>query len=137
MNVYRRVLVASTLGERRPVDDIARLSEMLAHSDVIVVARDAGGTAIGVARSITDYAFCLYCSDLAVDAAHQGQGIGKRLLEETVRAAPRVRNYLLLSAPKAVSFYEHAGFERLPDAFRFYPQDGWSVPSPPARKANP
>lgn len=117
---FKRILIASGLAERRPVDDEQRLAKMLAKADVIVVARDAGGTAIGVARSITDDAYCLYCSDLAVDRSCQGQGIGKALLKETVAAAPGVQSFLLVSAPGAVSFYENAGYERLPNTFRFH-----------------
>lgn len=112
------VLTRSTLSERRPVDDPARIARMLSGADLIVTARD-GDTLVGVARSITDGAYCLYCSDLAVDTAYQGHGIGKALLAETRNAAPEVLNYILLSAPKAVSFYEAAGFERHENCFLF------------------
>jgi hypothetical protein len=37
---FRDVLVASTLAERRPADDLARLEKMLRNADVIVTARD-------------------------------------------------------------------------------------------------
>lgn len=120
VNEFRRVLLASGLSERRPIDDVPRLERMLAHADVILVARNADGVAVGVARSITDYAYCLYCSDLAVDKAHQGQGIGKRLLTETARAMPGVKTFLLTSAPAAVTFYEQAGYNQLPNTFVFH-----------------
>lgn len=116
---FRQILIASSLAERRPIDDTPRLEKMLASADVIIVARDADGTPIGVARSITDFAYCLYCSDLAVDQAHQGKGIGKALLNETANAAPGVKTCLLTSAPGAITFYEQAGYERIADTFRF------------------
>ena len=115
---FQLVLQASGLAERRP-EDAARLQAMLTNADLIVTARTTDGAIVGVARSITDWSYCLYCSDLAVDRAFQGRGIGKALLAETARLAPAVTGFYLLSAPKAVSFYEHAGYERLPDAFRF------------------
>lgn len=120
VNEFRHILLASGLAERRPVSDEARLEKMLANSDVIIVARDEKGNSIGVARSITDHSYCLYCSDLAVDSAHQGKGIGKRLLAETAAAVPGAKTYVLISAPSAVSFYERAGYVRKPDTFQFH-----------------
>ncbi len=55
---------------------------MLAHANLILTARQ-DGRLVGFARSLTDFCFCCYLSDLAVDKACQGQGIGKRLIEET------------------------------------------------------
>ncbi len=117
---FLTLLTAATLAERRPVDQPQRIAKMLAASDLIVTARDAAGHLLGVARSITDFAYCLYCSDLAVDQAHQGRGIGKALLQETVKATPEVKTHLLLSAPGAMSFYETAGYERAENCFIFH-----------------
>lgn len=111
------VLRASGLAERRPAD-IARLEAMLRGAQVIVAARE-GEHLVGVARSLTDWAYCLYCSDLCVDVAYQGRGVGKTLLVQTAQAAPDVNTCLLLSAPAAVSFYEAAGFRRHEGAFVF------------------
>lgn len=90
----------------RPIEDRARIERMLAHANLIVTARQ-DGKLVGLARSLTDFCFCCYLSDLAVDKACQGQGIGKRLIEETRAAAggPSTTT-LLLSAPTAVSFYQ-------------------------------
>ena len=73
------VLVRSTLAERRPMNEPANLEKMLRHADLIVTAR-AGGKLLGVSRAITDFAFCTYLSDLAVDEMYQGHGIGRELL---------------------------------------------------------
>lgn len=112
------VLRRSTLAERRPVDDPARVDRMLRGADLIVTAR-ADGRLVGVARSITDFAYCLYLSDLAVDQAWQGGGIGQELLRQTKAAVGAAVTCWLVSAPKAVSFYERIGLERPPAAFRF------------------
>lgn len=117
---FLAVLDASGLAQRRPVQNRKRIADMVQNASLIVTARDASGKIVGVARSITDWSYCLYCSDLAVDRAYQGQGIGKTLLAETAAHAPDVKSYLLLSAPDAVGFYETAGYARLPDAFLFH-----------------
>ena len=93
-------------GLNRPVDDRSRVERLLAHSNLFVTARQ-DGKLVGFARSLTDFCFCCYLSDLAVDKACQGQGIGKRLIEETRTAAGgALTTTLLLSAPTAVSFYQ-------------------------------
>ncbi|MBW6417192.1 GNAT family N-acetyltransferase [Celeribacter sp. PS-C1] len=120
---FLSLLAASTLAERRPVNQPQRIARMLANSDLIVTARDAVGHLVGVARSVTDFAYCLYCSDLAVDVRFQGRGIGKALLQETVSAAPEVKTHLLLSAPGAMSFYEAAGYEAAGNCFIFHRGD--------------
>lgn len=115
---FRDVLVRSTLGERRPIDDTDRLATMLANADIIVTAR-TDGRLVGVARAITDFAFCCYLSDLAVDVACQRQGIGRRLIEETrVAAGDRAKLYLS-AAPAARDYYPRIGMDREPDCWSF------------------
>ncbi|MDQ2101437.1 GNAT family N-acetyltransferase [Azospirillum isscasi] len=113
------VLYRSGLAERRPVADRPRVEAMLRNAGLIVTARGADGALIGVARSITDFAFCCYLSDLAVDRAFQGRGVGKELMRRTRAAVGEGVTCLLLSAPKAVTFYEAAGMERHAQAFLF------------------
>lgn len=107
---FIRVLNRSTLGERRPVDDRARIEGMLRQADLIVTARHQGQL-VGVSRALTDFEFCTYLSDLAVDEAFQRRGIGKRLIKETHIAAGLKTMLILISAPKAVTYYPHIGME--------------------------
>ena len=102
------VLQRSTLAERRPVDDRERIELMLRNADVIVTAR-AGELLVGVSRAITDFSFCTYLSDLAVDAEFQKLGIGRELIARTHAAAGRATRLVLLAAPKAQSYYPHIG----------------------------
>lgn len=111
-------LERSGLAERRPVADRSRVEAMLRNADLIVTARVAGQL-VGVARSITDHAFCCYLSDLAVDRAFQGRGIGRALIARTRQEAGEGVLCFLLSAPGAVSFYETAGLDRHPNCFLF------------------
>lgn len=76
-------LIRSTLAERRPVDDIARIEGMLRHADLIITARTTSGLLVGVARALTDFHYCTYLSDLAVDVHYQRSGIGRELIAKT------------------------------------------------------
>lgn len=107
---FRDVLVASTLAERRPADEPERLERMLRNADLIVTARD-GARLVGVARAVTDYAYCCYLSDLAVDATYQRRGIGKRLIDETHARAGDETTLILVAAPNAESYYPHIGMQ--------------------------
>ena len=114
---------ASGLAERRPVGDRDRIGRMLSGAGLIVTAVDeASGSLVGVARSITDFAYCCYLSDLAVDRAWQGRGIGTRLIETTRAEAGAEAMCLLIAAPEAERFYEAIGMPREPRAF-LYPRE--------------
>lgn len=119
------VLRRSGLAARRPVDDRPRIEAMLANADIVVVAQDTTtGTAVGVARAVSDFAYCCYLSDLAVDAAYQGRGIGRRLIEATRDAAGPQSMCLLLSAPGAMTYYPAIGMPKADNAFLFPRKSG-------------
>ena len=102
-------LVRSTLAARRPVDQPKTIEGMLSNADIIITARNDEGLLVGISRAITDYHFSTYLSDLAVDQAYQGQGIGRELIDRTHDAAGRGTLLLLLAAPAAESYYPHIG----------------------------
>ena len=105
------LLKRSTLAERRPVDDEAQMEAMLRNADLIVTAR-CDGQLVGVARAITDFAYCCYLSDLAVDEAFQRQGIGKELMRRVSLEAGEKTKLILLAAPAAIDYYPHIGMVR-------------------------
>jgi len=105
------ILQRSTLAERRPVDDLSTIANMLANADVIVTARESHGLLVGVSRAITDFSYCTYLSDLAVDVAFQRRGIGRELIRRTHLAAGVKTSLILLAAPKAESYYPHIGMQ--------------------------
>lgn len=113
------VLRRSGLAARRPVDEPDRIRDMVRNANLTVTARDSSGLLIGVARSITDFAYCCYLSDLAVDAARQKQGIGRELILRTHAAAGSGAVLLLLSAPDAMSYYPRIGMTRIENGFAF------------------
>ena len=105
------VLVRSTLAERRPVSDLDAIRAMLTNADVILTAR-LDGLLVGVSRAITDFAYCTYLSDLAVDEKYQRQGVGRELIRRTHEAAGLHTTLILLAAPKAQSYYPHIGMTK-------------------------
>lgn len=104
------LLRRSTLAERRPVDDLHCIRAMLQHANLLCTAWDQGKL-VGVARSVTDFEYCCYLSDLAVDEAYQKRGIGKRLIALTQSRLGRQAKIILLAAPKAEAYYPRLGFE--------------------------
>jgi len=116
---FRDILVASTLAERRPAEDLARLDRMLRNADIVATARD-GRRLVGIARSVTDFAYCCYLSDLAVDIAYQRQGIGKRLIAETHARAGEATTLILVAAPAAETYYPRIGMKEV--------RSCWAIP---------
>ena len=107
---FSGLLEQTTLGVRRPLDDKDCIDGMLRHSNLLVSAW-IGDDLVGVARSVTDFYFCCYLSDLAVSEKVQSQGIGKELIRHTFGALKPGCKLILLSAPQAVDYYPKIGFE--------------------------
>ena len=106
---------SSTLGERRPVDDRARMQQMLEKANLVITAWD-GAKMVGIARSLSDFCYATYLSDLAVDESYQRQGIGKELIRRTQELGGQA-SVILLSAPKAVEYYPRIGMTAHPSAW--------------------
>ncbi len=105
IDLYR----ASTLGERRPVDDHRQMQRMMENANLIVCAHD-GDLLVGLARSLSDYCYSTYLSCLAVRLSHQRQGIGRELIRRTQEAGGSAM-VILLAAPKAVDYYPRIGMQ--------------------------
>lgn len=97
-------------GIRRPVDDLDRMATMLKHANLIVTAWD-GERLVGVARALTDFSYCCYLSDLAVDKNYQKRGIGEELIQRVRAGIGEQSMLLLLAAPEAMEYYPKVGFE--------------------------
>lgn len=106
IDLYR----ASTLGERRPVDDRDCMDQMLREANLTVTGWD-GDLLVGISRSLTDWCYCCYLSDLAVRASHQRGGIGKELIRRTQAELGPKATLILLAAPAAREYYPRIGME--------------------------
>ena len=103
-------------GIRRPVDDLDRIQQMVRHANLTITAWD-GDMMVGIGRSLTDFSFCCYLSDLAVDKDYQRQGIGKAIVAKTQEILGEHVMLLLLSAPEAMSYYPRIGFDKADNAW--------------------
>ncbi len=110
---FIKLLNESALGERRPVEDRECMEGMTKNSNLMVTAWD-GEKLVGIARSMTDFHYACYLSDLAVHKDYQQQGIGKNLLKTTQKQlGPRCK-LILVAAPAAAKYYKHIGFANNP-----------------------
>ena len=114
------VLQRSSLDERRPVDDRWSLQSMLEHSNLLITAW-SGEKLVGVSRSLTDFSYCCYLSDLAVDQQFQHLGIGKTLIEKTKSQLGSKCKIILLASPAAEKYYPHIGFNKVTNAWLLPP----------------
>ncbi|RPG31121.1 MAG: GNAT family N-acetyltransferase [Muricauda sp. TMED12] len=112
---FREVLINSTLANRRPIDNHDTLRKMVEMGNLTITARHKGKL-IGVSRSLTDFSFCTYLSDLAVDLSYQKRGIGKELIKRTKMEAPDAK-LILLAAPEAISYYPKIGMAQYEHCF--------------------
>jgi GNAT superfamily N-acetyltransferase len=122
------VLSRSTLGERRPVSNRERIALMLRHSNLLCSAW-SGDRLVGVARSVTDFSYCCYLSDLAVDVAFQRRGVGTRLIGETQAQLDPHCMIVLLAAPKAEGYYPRIGMA--------LHRSAWILPAAPVLRGEP
>ncbi|MFD5876984.1 MULTISPECIES: GNAT family N-acetyltransferase [Streptomyces] len=104
LEVYR----SSGLGERRPIDDTERMRAMVRGANLVITCR-IEGELVGIARSVSDFSYVTYLSDIAVSGEHQRSGIGRALIDATQKEAPGVK-IVLLSAPAAADYYPRIGF---------------------------
>ena len=111
VNQFIDLLRRSTLSERRPIDDLACMQGMVDNADLMVTAWH-GQKLVGVARSVTDFHFCCYLSDLAVDKDYQKQGIGMELQRLTRQQLNDHCKIILLAAPDAAGYYGHIGYQK-------------------------
>jgi ribosomal protein S18 acetylase RimI-like enzyme len=109
--------VFKTSGINRPSDDLKRLQQMIDNSNVLITAW-SNDQLIGVARAITDYCYCCYLSDLAVNKNYQNKGIGKELVRILQGHIGEEVALLLLSSPIAMEYYPKIGFEKIENGFK-------------------
>jgi len=121
LDEFIAVYFDAKLSERRPADDRERMKTMLEEANLVITAWDSDRM-IGISRSSTDFAYCTYLSDLAVDLDYQGQGIGKELIRLTQEAAPKAM-LILLAAPAARDYYPHIGMNGHDSAWVLFPGD--------------
>lgn len=110
------VRVFDQSGLKRPTANLPRIARMFAAPSLLLSAW-VENELVGICRSLTDYSYCCYLSDLAVDKKYQGAGIGKELVKRTQAIIGDEVSLILLSAPDAMSYYPTLGFELAGNAY--------------------
>lgn len=103
-------------GLRRPVEDLPRLKKMLDQADITITAWDENKL-VGIARAITDFSYCCYLSDLAVDGDYQKMGIGRELVRLVHEQIGEEVSLILLSSPVAMEYYPRIGFQKVENGY--------------------
>lgn len=103
-------------GLNRPTGDFDRIQKMYDNSNLIVTAWD-GDKLVGVSRSLTDFCYACYLSDLAIHGDYQKSGIGKKLVDLTREAIGEQTTLILLSAPGAMTYYPKIGMNAITNGF--------------------
>lgn len=116
LSVDQIIEVYDSSGINRPTEDRARIQQMFEHSDLVISAWD-GKKLVGIARSLTDFSYACYLSDLAVHKDYQHQGIGKTLISKTRQLIGPQSMLLLIAAPTAVNYYPKLQMEKVQNAF--------------------
>lgn len=97
---------------------------------MVVCVRDEG-KAIGVVRLLWDGGYVAFLSDVIVDPAYQGRGIGRTLVESVIKRIkddmkPGFKVKLNLNAAKGKEpFYEKLGFRQRPNEDAGAGMDQW------------
>lgn len=108
--------VYDSSGIKRPTKDSDRITKMYKNSNLVITAWQ-DNELVGISRSMTDFCYACYLSDLAVKKEYQKEGIGKRLIELTKKEIGKETALILLAAPNATEYYPKIGFKKVDNGF--------------------
>ncbi|MGV3741326.1 MAG: GNAT family N-acetyltransferase [Burkholderiaceae bacterium] len=116
LDVEDVIRVFDSSGINRPTKDKERVRRMLKHSNLVISAWD-GERLVGVCRALTDFSYCCFLSDLAVDKAYQHQGIGKELITRLREEIGDEVSLIIQAAASSMSYYPRLGFTKVENGF--------------------
>ena len=119
---YIEFLKRTDLGSQYPKERFEeRIQKLVRNASISLTARDADGKIIGVCFGITDFAYSLFITDIGVDRAYTGQGIGRVLMKQAHEAAGGKQNIAvyLCANTNALPFYEKLGMTRADDVMEY------------------
>ena len=108
--------VYNSSGINRPTTDKQRIERMYTNSNLILTAWD-NDKLVGISRSLTDFCYCCYLSDLAVRKEYQKSGIGRKLIHLTKEKIGEQTTLILLAAPSAMGYYPKVGMQKIDNGF--------------------
>ena len=119
---YIDFLKRTDLGSQYPKERFAeRIAKLVNNVSISLVARNENGLIVGVLFGLTDYVYWLYVTDLGVDRAYEGQGIGRRLMKTALDKAGGEKDIAvyLIANENAVPFYEKLGMKKADDVMQY------------------
>ena len=119
---YIDFLKRTDLGSQYPKERFEkRIEKLVRNVSISLVARNECGTVVGVLFGLTDFAYWLYITDLGVDRAYTGQGIGKQLMKTANEIAGGEKDIAvyLIANENAVGFYEKLGMKKSLDIMQY------------------
>ena len=119
---YIDFLKRTDLGSQYPKERFAdRIAKLVKTVSISLFARNENGTIVGVLFALTDFAYWLYITDLGVDRAYTGRGIGKQLMKTAHEIAGGEKDIAvyLIANENAVGFYEKLGMKKSADVMQY------------------
>ena len=119
---YIDFLKRTDLGSQYPKERFAdRIAKLVKTVSISLVARNEEGTVVGVLFGLTDFAYWLYITDLGVDRAYTGQGIGRQLMKmaHSIAGGEKDIAVYLIANENAVGFYEKLGMKKSEDVMQY------------------
>lgn len=119
---YIDFLKRTDLGSQYPKERFReRIEKLVKTVSISLVARNECGTIAGVLFGLTDFAYWLYVTDLGVDRAYTGQGIGRQLMNTAHRIAGGEKDIAvyLIANENAIGFYEKLGMKKAEDVMQY------------------
>ena len=121
-NEYIDFLKRTDLGSQYPKERFEnRIATLVDKVSISLIARNECGTVVGVLFGLTDFAYWLYVTDLAVDRAYTGQGIGRQLMKTAHELAGGEKDIAvyLIANENAIGFYEKLGMKKSVDVMQY------------------
>ena len=119
---YIVFLKRTDLGSQYPKERFEqRIAKLVDNVSISLIARDRDGRIVGALFGLTDFAYWLYVTDLGVDRAYEGRGIGTRLMKTAHDIAGGEKDIAvyLIANENAIPFYEKLGMEKSDEVMQY------------------
>ena len=118
---YISFLKRTDLGSQYPKERFyERIEKLVKNASISLVAREEERI-VGVLFGLTDFSYWLYVTDLGVDRAFTGRGIGRDLMKRAHEIAGGEKDIAvyLIANDQAVPFYEKLGMTKSTDVMEY------------------
>ena len=119
---YIDFLKRTDLGSQYPKERFeSRIEKLVNNVSISLIARNENGVVVGALFGLTDFAYWLYVTDLGVDRAYTGHGIGKQLMKTAHEMAGGEKDIAvyLIANENAIPFYEKLGMKKSEDVMQY------------------